>query len=46
MSDPRPMTPPEAALVHAFLAFDFPGVEELRVQARSLLVTQGCACGC
>lgn len=43
---PRPMSPSEAELLHAFLAFDFPGVEELRTQARSLLVTGSCACGC
>lgn len=40
------MSPSEAALLHALLAFDFPGVEELREQARSLLVTGSCACGC
>lgn len=44
--DPRPMTPHEETLVNAFLAFDFLGVEELRVQCRSLLVTPGCTCGC
>lgn len=40
------MTLSEAKLVNAFLAFDFPGVEQLRAQARSLLVTSGCDCGC
>lgn len=43
---PRPLTLTEDALLAAFLAFEFDGVEELRAQARSVLVTGTCGCGC
>ena len=40
------MTPREAAVLNALLAFDFPGVEELRAQVGSLEVRRDCPCGC
>ena len=42
----RPLTPNEQALLAGFLAFDFPGVEALREQSRSILAAPGCTCGC
>lgn len=44
----RPLTERERAIVDGFLAFDFPGVDELRAQVPSLRVNteRSCACGC
>ena len=42
----RGLTAVERTLLDAFLAHDFPGVEELRAQARQATASQGCACGC
>jgi hypothetical protein len=46
MTDARPLSPNEHALVDALLSQEFPGVEALREQARSLLARPGCTCGC
>jgi hypothetical protein len=42
----RPLTGSELALLTAFLRHEFPGVDELRVQARQTSASPGCACGC
>ena len=42
----RPLTEEERCLLDGLLAYDFPGVQELRVQARELRVRKGCTCGC
>ncbi|WP_433266103.1 hypothetical protein ACQPWR_02265 [Micromonospora vinacea] len=44
--DPRPLSPEEAAVLHALLAQDFPGASELRMQSRDVLAQPGCGCGC
>lgn len=46
MTDARPLSANEGALVDALLTPDFPGVEALRDQAKSLLARSGCSCGC
>lgn len=46
MTDARPLSSNEQALVDALLAPDFPGVEALREQAKALLARPGCTCGC
>ncbi|MEU9809231.1 hypothetical protein [Mycobacterium sp. NPDC050853] len=43
---PRVMTQAEAEVLDAPLAFDFPGVDGLRIQASALLVKRSCTCGC
>ncbi|MPR00120.1 hypothetical protein GB931_19785 [Modestobacter sp. I12A-02628] len=40
------MTADEAELLDAVLGHEFPGVLELREQARQVRVSPGCACGC
>jgi hypothetical protein len=42
----RPLTASERGALDALLAVDFPGVAELRIQARTVRATEGCACGC
>ena len=42
----RPLTAVERRLLDGFLAHDFPGVRELRAQARGLQAKRGCTCGC
>jgi hypothetical protein len=42
----RPMTDAEAAALNHMLSRDFPGVEQLRAQARTALVARRCTCGC
>ena len=46
MSDPRPLTEDERALLGAFLERDFDGVEVLRAYAADLLASPSCGCGC
>jgi hypothetical protein len=46
MTDARPLSANEQALVDALLAQEFPGVEALREQAKALLARPGCTCGC
>ena len=46
MTDHRPLQPAERALLDAFLAVDFDGVEALRAQVLGTTATPGCACGC
>ena len=46
MTDARPLTANEQALVDALLALEFLGVEALREQAKALLARPGCTCGC
>jgi hypothetical protein len=43
---PRPLTEDESALLEAFLAHDFPGVEALRAQVKRVSAKRGCTCGC
>ena len=43
---PRPLTEDESVLLQAILSHDFPGVEQLRAQARDLRAKSSCACGC
>ena len=42
----RPLTATERALLDAFLAHDFPGVAELRIQSPAATASPGCECGC
>jgi hypothetical protein len=42
----RPLTGNERALLDALLRHEFPGVNELRVQARQTSASPGCTCGC
>ncbi len=42
----RPLTGVEVAALNHMLSRDFPGVEQLRTQARTARVTGGCGCGC
>ena len=42
----RELTQRERAVLDHLLSFDFHGVEELRQQAASAVVSGGCACGC
>ena len=46
MTGLRPLTANEHAVLDALLSVDFPGVEQLRQQARDILASPGCACGC
>ncbi len=46
MTDARPLSANEQALVDALLAPEFPGVDPLREQAKALLARPGCTCGC
>jgi hypothetical protein len=43
---PRPLRRDERALLDGLLAREFPGVAELRVQAREAMAAPGCPCGC
>jgi hypothetical protein len=43
---PSPLSEEERALLDAFLAYDFPGVRELREQAHHVAAKRGCDCGC
>jgi hypothetical protein len=42
----RPLTDRERAVLDALLSVDFDGVDELREQASSVVVSGGCGCGC
>jgi hypothetical protein len=42
----RSLTDNERELIEAFLRADFPGVGELRAQARHASASPGCTCGC
>jgi hypothetical protein len=42
----RPLSRLERELLETFLAHDFAGVEPLREQARNVLASRGCKCGC
>ena len=42
----RPLTEAESQVLSSLLAFDFPGVTELRCQAPSARVVGKCSCGC
>lgn len=42
----RPLAPEELGVLNVLLGHNFPGVEELRVQAQRLLARKGCKCGC
>lgn len=42
----RAPTQLETDLLSALLGHDFEGVEELRIQASSIVVSRGCSCGC
>jgi hypothetical protein len=44
--DVRALTSNERAVLNAFLLHEFDGVEALRVQARQVLASPGCSCGC
>lgn len=44
--EPSPLTDDERTLLDAFLEHDFPGVQELREQARLVTAKRGCECGC
>lgn len=46
VTDARPLTANEQALVDALLTPEFPGAEALREQAKALLARPGCTCGC
>jgi hypothetical protein len=46
VTDRRPLTTSERALLDELLDSEFEGVEELRVQARSVSASTGCECGC
>ena len=43
---PRPLTGAESTVLALLLSVEFPGVDALRVQARSAVVVGGCDCGC
>jgi hypothetical protein len=43
---PRPLSDRERSVLDALLGADFPGVEALRDQARSVQVEGRCDCGC
>jgi hypothetical protein len=45
-TDQRRLSQGERALLDDLLAHDFAGVEPLREQARNVLATRGCECGC
>jgi carbon monoxide dehydrogenase subunit G len=46
LDEPRRPTADERTLLDALLAHDVPDADELRAQARDLLVASGCTCGC
>lgn len=46
LDEPRPLTPAENSVLALLLGVEFPGVDELRVQAGSATVVGGCDCGC
>jgi hypothetical protein len=46
VDDPRPLTERENDILDFLLSADFPGVEKLRKQAETILVTGRCDCGC
>lgn len=46
LASPRVLTSNERALLDGFLRQEFNGVEALRVQARHVLASPGCTCGC
>jgi hypothetical protein len=46
VTDRRPLTTTERALLDALLDPEFEGVAELRVQAGSASASTGCECGC
>ena len=46
LDSPRPLTPAERMVLDLLLSVEFAGVGELREQARSVVVTGGCDCGC
>lgn len=46
VDDLRPLTSAESAVLALLLSVEFPGVDALRVQARSAVVVGGCDCGC
>lgn len=43
---PRPLTEREADVLHALLALDFEGAEDLRQQAKVATAVARCVCGC
>jgi hypothetical protein len=43
---PRPLTDAESNVLAYLLTADVPGVEALREQAKSVVVTERCRCGC
>ena len=43
---PRPLSANERAALDHLLSADFPGVEELRLQAKPVRVVGRCGCGC
>lgn len=43
---PRPLSDRERSVLDALLAADFPGVDALRAQARTVQVEGLCDCGC
>lgn len=45
-NEPSPLSADERALVDGFLAHEFAGVQELRVQAKHVTAQRGCDCGC
>ncbi|PZS34728.1 MAG: hypothetical protein DLM59_04240 [Pseudonocardiales bacterium] len=46
VDDPRRLISAESAVLALLLSVEFPGVDALRVQARSAAVVGGCDCGC
>lgn len=45
VDEPRPLMPAENSVLALLLGVEFPGVDELRVQAASATVVGGCDCG-
>lgn len=45
-AEARPLTSAERRLLDALLAHDFPGVEQLRLQAHHITAYPSCKCGC
>jgi hypothetical protein len=43
---PRPLTPAERMVLDLLLSVEFTGAGVLREQARSVVITGGCDCGC
>jgi hypothetical protein len=46
VNDPRPLMAAEREVLALLLSVEFPGVDQLRMQAGSALVVGGCDCGC